>query len=499
MPPKKGPSSKGVGITSGLTQPVRGYATGDLVTRLENIYREAGYGDESTFERSAPALLSFFQQLGTPMRPGQTFLGKIGEAGPALSAIKPAEDTPKKLAAKVGAEFEVEKELETLKAELEPEDAYKAASPEGKILADYNAGVYGEVGSEIAIQRRDEALANEKKSGMSVLPLEEQIKFAGAEASIANLQKYVNEQDTLLDTTAADAKNNIIQADNALVSLQDAGTGSFISTRANLLTLADTVGLDVKAPDLYEAIKAVTVGKGKSLASTEVTNAVNQMFTLYRAKFLPNNLNQQEIKILQEAGPQLFMTKEGQELLLNIAKRDSQVAVSKKQAFDNFMSTGKLTMIGDDGKEIELLNVDAEALTGIPSLVDQRRALNLINGEYTDTLVRQNNALFKEQLDKVNAIEKPYDSSFINSIPEEFTTFTKQTDSGDITFNVKQLYGDGNLFFVGYSDDNKNFSFDETKDGSIQSITTSLPNQPVYIANTPQGAVLIDFRKYLPR
>ena len=57
MPPKKGPSSKGVGITSGLTQPVQKFAKGDFAqtvktTReeLEPVLREY-FPKESFYER----------------------------------------------------------------------------------------------------------------------------------------------------------------------------------------------------------------------------------------------------------------------------------------------------------------------------------------------------------------------------------------------------------------------------------------------------------------
>ena len=50
-PPEKGPSSRGVGITSGLTQPVRGYKYGDFVETLE-----------STSEELYPVLKKYFPE-----------------------------------------------------------------------------------------------------------------------------------------------------------------------------------------------------------------------------------------------------------------------------------------------------------------------------------------------------------------------------------------------------------------------------------------------------
>jgi hypothetical protein len=87
MPPKKGPSSRGVGITSGLTQPVQKFSLGGLSEKYEEYYNELLpltqkiYPQESYLDRNAPALLNFFAALGTPVAPGQTMFGKIGEAG----------------------------------------------------------------------------------------------------------------------------------------------------------------------------------------------------------------------------------------------------------------------------------------------------------------------------------------------------------------------------------------------------------------------------------
>ena len=101
--PNKGPSSKGVGITSGLTQPVQKFAKGDFAqtvktTReeLEPVLREY-FPKESFYERAGTSPFKFFAALGSPMQPGQTAFGKIGEAGQYLD-IKPEGDPAGELA-----------------------------------------------------------------------------------------------------------------------------------------------------------------------------------------------------------------------------------------------------------------------------------------------------------------------------------------------------------------------------------------------------------------
>ena len=97
MAPQRGPSSRGVGITSGLTQPVQKFNTGDFAQTVKStredllpVLREY-FPAEDFFDRAGTSPLKFFAALGSPMAPGQTVLGKIGEAGQFLD-IKPEGD-----------------------------------------------------------------------------------------------------------------------------------------------------------------------------------------------------------------------------------------------------------------------------------------------------------------------------------------------------------------------------------------------------------------------
>ena len=120
MAPQRGPSSKGVGITSGLTQPVQKFAKGDFAqtvktTReeLEPVLREY-FPKESFYDRAGMSPFKFFAALGSPMQPGQTTLGKIGEAGQFLD-IKPEGDPAGELATDLA--------LQTGLKTLEPKDS----------------------------------------------------------------------------------------------------------------------------------------------------------------------------------------------------------------------------------------------------------------------------------------------------------------------------------------------------------------------------------------
>jgi hypothetical protein len=116
-PPEKGPSSRGVGITSGLTQPVRGYKYGDFVETLESTSDELYpvlkkyFPEESFYERAGASPFQFFAALGTPMQPGQNVFGKIAEAGQYLK-IAPKRDIARDLSTEIGIDV-ASKTLET--------------------------------------------------------------------------------------------------------------------------------------------------------------------------------------------------------------------------------------------------------------------------------------------------------------------------------------------------------------------------------------------------
>ena len=130
MAPQRGPSSRGVGITSGLTsKPVQKFEPGGLastirVTRgeLEPILQEY-FPKEDFFDRAGTSPLKFFAALGSPMAPGQTVLGKIGEAGQFLD-IKPEGDRAGDLA----TELAIQTGLKSLEKDDSPQFDYEIAA-----------------------------------------------------------------------------------------------------------------------------------------------------------------------------------------------------------------------------------------------------------------------------------------------------------------------------------------------------------------------------------
>ena len=254
MAPQRGPSSKGIGITSGLTQPVQKFSTGDLAQTIESRREELDpvlqkyFPKESFYERAGTSPFQFFAALGSPMQPGQTVLGKIGEAGQFLD-IKPEGDPAGDLATQLA----IETGLESL--EKDEEDVYKAASPTGKAKQDYLNGAYGEVGSASALNLYLAELERLNKSERTYRSPEEELKIISGTADIENLKDNVKEAEDLLSESFKTSSQVGDIANQALSSLDQSASGSFANTRTNIAGIVDFLGIQELNPNLYNKIQ----------------------------------------------------------------------------------------------------------------------------------------------------------------------------------------------------------------------------------------------------
>ena len=490
--PNKGPSSKGVGITSGLTQPVQKFAKGDFVEKFKEArgeiladpsLREAFPKSDSFYERAGMSPFQFFAALGSPMQPGQTVLGKIGEAGQYLD-IKPIDDPLEDFATEVG--------LTAAAKTLEDEEKYKAASPTGKAKQDYLNGAYGEVGSPAALNLYLAELERLNKSDRTYRSPEEELKIVAGTADIENLQENVKEAEDLLTESFKTSSQVGDIANQALSSLDQSASGSFANTRTNIAGIVDFLGIQELNPDLYNRIQTTVLGEGANLAATEATNSLEEMLALIRAEYLPSNLNNQEVAILKNSGPQLFYTKEGQRLILNLLKARADLDAQKLEAFNNFKNTGKLSYMGDDGEEVVLLESPISDLTGRPTLAEQENALALIDTQLGKVLGDRITAGYRDQINEISNVQGAYTDSFFKDLPAQF----KQIEGYG---GVEELNRDNRLLFVGYSDPEGNFSYDAAGMTAPVQFKTVYGKTPVYMAIGPDGKkrTLIDFEKYV--
>jgi hypothetical protein len=503
--PNKGPSSRGVGITSGLAQPVQKFAKGDFVGKFREAreeiladpsLREAFPKSDSFYERAGMSPFQFFAALGSPMQPGQTVLGKIGEAGQYLD-IKPIKDPLEDFATEVG--------LTAAAKTLEDEDRYKAQDPLGQLEQDFQAG---EISSEDYGIRKKQILELDqyaatgtddtpssirevnayietlsdpnvinKATGLPWTP-EEITKERSLRLSQALNSKTVlsgDEQIRVLETTkdlelrneiaegligdirtkgnSANSRMNSIK--QAQILLPEATTGiasdfrNFPAYLLDAFPALKTVIPEATVQTVYDAL-----GTG-SVASTEVLNSISAKGTLDVLAFsdLGAQISNKEIDLLKENIAQTMFTKEGQQLLYDLESASLQIYSRSQELLDEFFTQG--TVNG------EAYKTSAEAVAKIKQL-ENEAARNLM----------ENDAL-KERINEVTGFANPQSSEFFANAGN--AVFEGQT------VDLTEAYELGRIKFHGYSDENGSFT---SPSGQTK---IYLPRQPMYTVTFPKG------------
>ncbi len=100
--------------------------------------------------------------------------------------------------------------------------------------------------------------------------------------------------------------------------------GSLVEGRAGFVRLLKTFNVDKALPDLYKTVEDFAL-QGGNLPSTETSIALAKQLTLGRATEWAQQLNNTEVGLLIDAGPQVGLTKEGQRLLLETNLFNAQV------------------------------------------------------------------------------------------------------------------------------------------------------------------------------
>ena len=107
--------------------------------------------------------------------------------------------------------------------------------------------------------------------------------------------------------------------------LGNATTGSFADQRSGFVRFLETFNVDEIAPGAYNAIKDAL--NANSTVATEVLNAAAQKAFIANAQEYDDRLNQTEVGKLAAADFSLGMSAEGQQLLIDINKAQSEIFV----------------------------------------------------------------------------------------------------------------------------------------------------------------------------
>ena len=248
------------------------------------------------------------------------------------------------------------------------------------------------------------------------------------------LQKYVDD--------AQINRSRVNQVNELMMFIGDSTAGSYAEQRNAFLRLLDTFEFDKMAPDTYGDIQELL--KAGQIPGTELVNAMFKASVLQDALGWSQQLNKSELGLLFEKGPQIYLTKPGQELLALGTKADAEWKVEAARMIREGIK---------DGKKLTEIFSDVE--------------------DFMDESAKN----FLEQPEIAAAIKKVQDYGTLGDL-DFFTDMKTYELTNGVTIDTKSAYKDGRIIFGGYA----------TEDGEWigpngQTYTDLLPSKPVYFVD----------------
>jgi hypothetical protein len=306
-------------------------------------------------------------------------------------------------------------------------------------------------GKMVDINEIDGLTSFNVKPKKEILSVEEELAKLEGEKDIEAQNKIAS---TIAETiTSAGLKaNSVIQnTQDSLALLETSADGSFIEGRTGFVRLLKTFNVDKALPDLYKTVEDFAL-QGGNLPSTETSIALAKQLTLGRATEWNQQLNNTEVGLLIDAGPQVGLTKEGQRLLLETNLFNAQVNKDAYNLYNDLVLNQSKT------------NVEAV------KLVNDFR--NKKYQEYADQT--------KDRIQEVLNYKSVRDKSF----------FAQQKDIRIVgeDVNLEQSYEDGKLSFAGYPDADGIFRITK-KNGDVIEKRVLRKDLPVYFYYHTNGKV----------
>ena len=281
-----------------------------------------------------------------------------------------------------------------------------------------------------------------------ILSLSDQIKLIEDTEDAKSKATRANNSAVSIDESAQKGNNIIKDVDTALTLLETSGSGSYIEGRVGFVRLLKTLKVDQAFPDEYKAMEEFALDG--ILPSTETSIALAKGLTLGRAANWNQQLNNTEVGLLIDAGPQVALTKEGQRLLLEISKRNAEIDVEAKAMLD------RLTI--DENK----------------STLEAIRDVNKFKNEAYITFADS----IKEDINKVLDYKSVRDLSFFEQ--------QDPIQIAGVKVDLKEAYEKKQIKFAGYADEDGVFRY-TTKSGTVIEKRVLKKGLPVYFYYDPNG------------
>jgi len=256
--------------------------------------------------------------------------------------------------------------------------------------------------------------------------------------------------------------------------LGNATTGSFADQRSGFVRFLETFNVDEVAPGAYNAIKDAL--NANSTVATEVLNAAAQKAFIANAQEYDDRLNQTEVGKLAAADFSLGMSAEGQQLLIDINKGQSQIFVEGADL-------ARLLAAGPEGIQAAMEKYPALTEDMLKPFIREDGSMKLfdvtnIANQYIGNRLTNfgDSEEIKARIDSALNIKPVGDKAYFMGLEN------RKTKSGHI-FSPGAAFEEKQIKFAGYPSDGQ-FEYDGDTEVGLNN------SKPVYIYEYEKGSGL---------
>ena len=253
--------------------------------------------------------------------------------------------------------------------------------------------------------------------------------------------------------------------------LGNATTGSFADQRSGFVRFLETFNVDEVAPGPYNAIKDAL--NANSTVATEVLNAAAQKAFIANAQEYDDRLNQTEVGKLAAADFSLGMSAEGQQLLIDINKGQSQIFVEGADL-------ARLLAAGPEGIQAAMEKYPALTEDMLKPFIREDGSMKLfdvtnIANQYIGNRLTNfgDSEEIKARIDSALNIKPVGDKAYFMGLEP------RKTKSGHI-FSPSAAFEEKQIKFAGYPSDGQ-FEYDGDTEVGLNN------SKPVYIYEYEKG------------
>ena len=297
-------------------------------------------------------------------------------------------------------------------------------------------------------------ILNERKTGLSKEEELELLQNTKDEELLTEIAQGTIES---IQKNTKNAKQNAKKIVAALALVDESVTNRSFYNSRNIVANFKNDFPNVFAALPSDARNALDLFADGSAPSSDALIALHNQFTLDTASggAIPGNFNQAEFASVRESNTLPFFSAESQKFILGLNLIDNQIQQKSGEMLNTYLQTNKI-----DGKEMR----PAEAAAYI--LEQEAKAYS----DYEQT------EEFKEGIRQLN-------NQGAVLTDQQFKDIDNVTIGND-TYQVADLYENGDLFFVTYSD--KDGIFKTLKGTDTEGVE---PNQPIYGINMGGGRI----------